>query len=198
MQMTMTFSFDDPSEASVFLGKMSAVMAEVGAAVAQLFNKSDVPAPVSKKAALPPQTETRGCVPEVPPAPKEQPTDETSEVESETEDKTEEPAKTTRKRGSRAYQRSAEVHRPANEEPKTVEEPNAKEPAPAPKEVSLDTLREMVAVITKSKAKNGGSPAVFKVLAKYGAKRLPDLSVENRANAYADLLPLYVTDEIPF
>lgn len=194
MQMTMTFSFDDASEASVFFGEMSALLSRTGSALAGLF-KHPV-APITQRDKTPEECAEIGAPRTVDGA-----KDSSNPVEGASAS-TEEPKRGRgRPRGSAAKvaeQPKGDALDELLEARGEAAAAKAAEAAEAPTEdrtfaVSVEYLREFTARI--SKLKPGNSKHVMAALNKHGKSKIADLTAEERYQVWVDVKAI---DEIGF
>jgi hypothetical protein len=206
MQMTMTFTFDDVSEASLFMAKLSTAFAGLGDAIKSTARAAATAVLAPAPAVEPPKVE----------APAADPTtlersylaklgdkvnndkDAVPQVEATTSVPS--AGDTPKRRG-----RKPRHDEPAGYEPKETAAPAAAEAAPekaaepkvaapAPKQVSVDDLRLLVQQVVKKQ----GPQAVYAILNKYGAARLPDLAEDKIPEVYTKMHATLIDDVIPF
>jgi hypothetical protein len=183
MQMTMTFSFDDAGEASVFFSEMATLFSRTGSTIANLLKTTA--APTQEKVPVDLNT----------PATQVETAPETTEAVA--EKASEEPKRRGRPRGSAKQKDGLE---------EALENIPAKPAAPAEpaadtfstgdrREISVDLLRELAQRVVK---RTGDSAAVYKAMAKHGVERMADLSETQRYEVWGVLRQLDIDDEIPF
>jgi hypothetical protein len=178
MQMTMTFSFDDAGEASVFFSEMATLFSRTGSKIANLLKT------------------TAASTQEKVPVDLNTPATQVETTEAVTEKAPEEPKRRGRPRGSAKQKDGLE---------EALENIPAKPAAPAEpaadtfstgdrREISVDLLRELAQRVVK---RTGDSAAVYKAMAKHGVERMADLSETQRYEVWGVLRQLDIDDEIP-
>lgn len=180
MQMTMTFSFDDAGEASVFFTEMATLFSRTGSTIAGLFKPISPPA--AHVAADPNMPATR--------------VETASPGESVVEKAPEEPKRRGRPRNATKQKDGLdEALENIQAKATAVAEPAAETLSAGDKrEITVELLRELVNRVAK---KSGGSAAVYKLLAKHGVEKIPELSEIQRYEVWGELRKLDVDDEIP-
>jgi hypothetical protein len=192
MQMTMTFTFDDVSEASLFMAKLSTAFAGLGDAIKSTARAAATAVLAPAPAVEPPKVEAPAV---------EAPSNITPFPVPQVEATTSVPSAgdTPKRRGRKprhdepvGYEGPKENTAPA--ETMAPATPKTEVTAPAPKQVSVDDLRLLVQQIVKKK----GPQAVYGILQKFGAARLPDLAEDKFHTVHTEMTKLLIDDVVPF